>query len=135
VRQLLAEELTRVRTQAANWRTGLAGLLALITTVTFVKGRSSIEGIPFGLRVTVGLLVLVAVACACAGTVYSLRAAYGRPGRHLLTGEPGEFVRHDRKLARLAYRDLRVAVVCTFLTLGLVAAAIGITWYAPDAHG
>lgn len=127
LQELRRTELERVRKTAENWRTGLAGLLALIATVTVVKGRDTITDLASWAKVAVGIALLVALICAAVGGYLALRAAYGWP-EQAPTSEQRKW-RYQRSLE--AVRDLRRARNLTAATLVFLVAAIGLTWYSP----
>ncbi len=133
LQELRRTELTRVRTAAENWRNGLAALLALITTVSVVKGRAAIDQLPFRAQVAVGVALLAAVICAAAGAYLAMRAAYGMPTIQQLSGSTEELVDFERASAVKAMGELRWAVRLTFATLALLVTAIGVTWYVPPS--
>src|SRR4051812_24574758 len=81
--------LDSARRWAGAWRTGLAGLLALITTVSVVKGRDTITDLDRPYRYIVGMLLLSALVAAVAGALWAMRAAYG----------DAELVPHDKDLS------------------------------------
>src|SRR5215203_3287062 len=125
--ELRNTELERVRQTAENWRTGLAGLLALIATVSVVKGRDTITDLALLWKVLVGVFLLAALICAAVGAYYALRAAYGWP-EHVPTDQLRKW-RYQR--SEDAVDDLGRARTLTFITLGLLVVAIGLTWYGP----
>ncbi|GGC90183.1 hypothetical protein GCM10011512_16390 [Tersicoccus solisilvae] len=129
--ELQASELEQIRQHAANWRNGLSALLGLITTVSIVKGRDTIVGLSQGAQVLVGVLLALALGAASVGTLLSLRAAYGFPKQRPVGQSPGDLRERRRERAKSASRDLRWAVTLTFLTLLLLAAGVGVTWYGP----
>ncbi|MEV8591042.1 hypothetical protein AB0424_29290 [Streptomyces sp. NPDC051180] len=130
-RTLLASELTRVRAQAENWRNGLAALLGLLTAVGIVKGPDTIQGLSGGARGTVGVLLLGGLLLAAAGAFFAMRAAFGMPKRRVADASLEDLLTRERLTTHRAVRDLRRAVVAGFLSLAMVTAAIGLTWYGP----
>jgi hypothetical protein len=125
--ELRDTELERVRKTAENWRTGLAGLLALITTVSVVKGRDTITDLALLWKVLVGVFLLLALISAAVGAYYALRSAYGWPER-VPTGQLRKW-RYQRSEDAVA--DLKKSRNLTFVTLALLALAIAATWYGP----
>ncbi|WP_298462590.1 hypothetical protein [uncultured Cellulomonas sp.] len=126
-------ELELLRQHAANWRNGLVGLVGLITGAGLIKGRESIVGIVPGGQVAVGTLLLAAVVAGVAGTLLSLRAAYGFPRSREVDATWRDVRRNQHARARAAARDLRAAVVLAVVTLALLVGAVAVTWYAPRA--
>src|SRR4051812_31943491 len=79
IEALAERQLADARKAAENWRTGLAGLLTLLTTILVVRGKDSISDIAVGWRWPLGFCLVGAVVIAVAGAYWSLAAAYGRP--------------------------------------------------------
>ncbi|WP_050514136.1 MULTISPECIES: hypothetical protein [Streptomyces] len=130
-RRLLDDELARVRSQAENWRNGLAGLLGLLTAVGIVKGPDTVQGLSGGARAAVGLLLLGGLLLAACGAFFAMRAAFGLPRRRLADASLEELLTRERLTVRQAVRDLRRAIAAGFLALALVTAGVGLTWYGP----
>jgi|SRR6185436_9226622 len=130
---LVRTQLENVTKTAENWRSGLAALIGLIAGFSLIKGPAEIAGLAPWAAYTVGVLLLLAFACALFGTWKSLMAAYGSP-RTLTREEFREIGGIDGfRLQAAANRAarLRVAQRATILTLLLLAAATGLTWYGP----
>ncbi|MGH3900099.1 MAG: hypothetical protein ACRDTA_18030 [Pseudonocardiaceae bacterium] len=130
VRARMADELREVRAVAANWRTALAAMLALVVTVSVVRGRDSIVGLNPTAQVVVGGLLLAAVIAASVGAFLSSRSAFGIPKEETVPHRLGDLVAVERSRVRRAVRDLRAAIILTFVTLALIVASVGIVWYA-----
>jgi hypothetical protein len=126
-RRLDQTELERVRKTAENWRTGLAGLLGLIATVSVVKGRDTITDLERWAQVLVGISLLIALVCAALGGYLALRAAYGWPKKI----EFNQLRIWRAKRSEQTVSDLSWARNLTIATLVFLVAAIGLTWYAP----
>jgi hypothetical protein len=142
-------QLADVRKAAESWRTGLAGFLAILVAVFFIKGKDSFDDISgTGWRTALAVLLLVSAAFALYGAYRALRAAYGTPrDEHL--GEIPLLFRHlhpttaryiydygtvsawHYAAARVAVNDLRQAKVATIGSLLAFTAAASITWFAP----
>ena len=79
----LAEEvtgsLTRIRATAENWRTGMAGLLALVTATLVFKGKDSITAYGMPVRVALGVLTGLALIAGVVSLLKFLRTAHGVP--------------------------------------------------------
>jgi hypothetical protein len=78
------------------------------------------------------VLILLALASAALGTYYSAHAAYGLPEEEqIASAAAAQRWRHTE--AKRAAGQLRKGLIAAFLTLPLLAAAIGFTWYVtPD---
>jgi hypothetical protein len=124
-----SEELREVRAASAGWRTALAAMLGLVTTVSLVKGRDSVAGLGLTVRIVVGCLLLTAVITASVGAFVASRSAFGMPKEEDVPARLDELIRVERARVRRAVRDLRIAIVLTFLTLALIVAAVGLFWY------
>lgn len=131
---LLAGELERVRTAAAAWRTGMAGLLAALAGFGLVKGRTDLGQLAPPWPVVTGVLLLAAAVAGGAGAIRLLRAAHGRPSFTTLDPAlPG--VVADHLAAGAALRDLRRGIGATLACAALLVAAVGATWYGPGKDG
>jgi hypothetical protein len=144
-----ATQLVDIRKAAESWRTGLAGFLAILVAVFFIKGKDSFDDIGGGgLKRALAVLLLVSAALALFGAYRALRAAYGTPRdeylgevswpfRHLPATTPrniydyGTVSAWRHAAARTAVDDLRLAKVATVASLLSFAAAAAITWFAP----
>ncbi|MFE9750075.1 hypothetical protein ACFYOT_34625 [Saccharothrix saharensis] len=133
----LAEEvtdsLTRIRTTAENWRTGMAGLLALVTTTLVFKGKDSITAYGMPVRVALGALTGLALIAGVMALLRFLRAAHGVPevvSTDSVIAEGGVDVR-DVRLARVALADMNTARRLALGSAVLLAAALLLSWYGP----
>ncbi|MFF8315617.1 MULTISPECIES: hypothetical protein [Streptomyces] len=133
VRARTAEELREVREAAANWRTALAAMLTLVTAVSVIRGRDTIVGLASGARVLVGVLLLLAIVAACVGAFLASRSAFGLPKAEPAVRRITDLVVAERARVHRAVRDLRAAIVLTFVTLALIVASVGVVWYGPTA--
>jgi hypothetical protein len=142
-------QLADVRKAAESWRTGLAGFLAILVSVFFVKGKDSFDDISgTGWKNALATLLLVSATLALYGAYRALRAAYGTPRDEYL-GEisplfrllhpttPRDIYKYGtvsawhHASARTAVGDLRQAKVATIGSLISFGAAAAITWFAP----
>lgn len=128
--------LERVRKAATDWRNAQVALLGLITVVSVVKGQDSIRSLSGPAQVWVGLLLLAALVCAGTGTYLVAEIAYGLPrvsARFRTGNREAPKAVDDTALAVRGTRRLRAGLVFTFVALGLMTAAVGVTWYGPSA--
>jgi hypothetical protein len=149
LRTAAATQLADVRKAAESWRTGLAGFLAILAAVFFIKGKSSFDDVSgTGWKVVLATLLLASGTLALYGAYRALRAAYGTPRDEYL-GEisplfrllhpttPRDIYKYGtvsawhHASARTAVGDLRQAKVATVGSLVAFAAAAAITWFAP----
>ena len=149
LRAAAATQLADVRKAAESWRTGLAGFLAILAAVFFIKGKGSFDDVSgTGWRVALATLLLASGALALYGAYRALRAAYGTPRdeylgeisplfRRLHPTTPRDIYKYGtvsawhHASARTAVGDLRQAKIATVGSLMAFAAAAAITWFAP----
>jgi hypothetical protein len=149
LRASAATQLADVRKAAESWRNGLAGFLAILVAVFFIKGKSSFDDIDGGgWKALLAALLLVSATLALYGAYRALRAAFGTPRddylgevsplfRLLHRTTPRDIYRYGtvsawhHASARTAVGDLRQAKVATVFSLIAFGAAAAITWYAP----
>jgi hypothetical protein len=134
-----ANRLQLVRTRAEKWLGGLTALTGLVTTVLVIKGPQSAADIVTSWKIAAGSLIALALAVLIFGTFRAYQSAYGDPGRlDEVSSQPvmGLAVRLANKrneAAAVAQAHLRHAVFATLAAVALLAAAIGLTWFAPLA--
>ncbi len=121
-------ELTRVQSTAKAWRTGLAGLTALLTAVTIIDGPERITDLTPTGRVAVTALVTVALLALLIGSGAAMRASFGMPPSEQLTSS-GTLKQWSAAEATRAAWWLRVAIVSFFLAIPLVFFASVTTWF------
>jgi hypothetical protein len=144
-----ATQLADTRKAAESWRTGLAGFLAILVAIFFVKGKSSFDDISgSGWKWALGILLGLSAALALFGAYRAIRAAYGVPRDEYLGEVPWFFrplppttPRHiydygtvsawRHAMARASVNDLRWAKLATLGSLAAFIAAAAITWAAP----
>jgi hypothetical protein len=125
--------LDRVRKAAENWRTGMAGLITLVTGTLLFKGRDSINGYQVWVRGTLGALVGLSLVAGIISLLLFLNAAYGQP-RVLRTQEiadSGGIDAYNFGLAQVAVDDLKWARRWALGSVTLLAFAIILAWYGP----
>lgn len=121
--RLRFEQLDVARRHAESWRTGLAGISALLGAAFVVKGRDTVAQLPMAYRVSVLVAFGAALALLVTATLVVIRAASGAPGEEiLLNGEQVE--RWTRWEAGRVWRA--VAWARTLTVAGIVAAAAGV---------
>lgn len=130
---LFAEQLSSVRKTAESWRTGLVGLLGLVSIFSVIQAPAAAKDlVPWAVWVTGGCILISGVA-AVGGAVHALHAAFGVPERltraefHRLGGQEGL----DLQQADRARGQLRVAQGMTYLALAALGTAMALAWYAP----
>jgi hypothetical protein len=134
--ELARGELEVTRKAAETWRTGLAGLTAIVTGALFIKGKDSVDDIAHPWNVYLGIALGIAIAAAVIGTLFALRASAGEPKQTSSEEirKAGGIEAFRRKLAADAASDLHVAQFFAVAAVVLLAVAVGISWYAPEPH-
>jgi hypothetical protein len=130
LRRLLRDELPRVRAAAAAWRNGLAGLLAVLAGFGLIRGRNDVGQVARPWDGIVGGLLILALAAGAAAAVWMLRAANGPP-RMTPVSRALPAAAADHVEARSAVQALRRGIAAALCCAGLLAAAVGTTWYGP----
>jgi len=132
--ELEFSQLDIARKQADTWRTGLATLTTLLTAILVVKGRDDASTLTTPFQILVGALLAVALLLLLAATMWVTRALAGRAGdEFLLTGETLQRWTADE--VRKVSRVLRWVPWMAAASVIAVAAAVGVTWFAPAAAG
>lgn len=132
-----AGRLNLVRARAEKWIAGISALGGLLATVLVVKGRDSITDITPLWRVVVAGGLALALVVAAYATYRAYQAAFGTPGALAeinplpLAGLHGRLAAARRATAIAALGNLKAAVVAIFVAIALIAAAVGVTWFAP----
>lgn len=137
--QAAATQLSNTRKTAENWKNGLAGLLTLVTTVLFIKGKSTVDEFTPGWRIVVGVVLLAALAVTVWGTWLSLRAAYGTPKiiRAADVAAHGGLTGWRLEQTESTINDLEVARILAVGAASLIAVVIALSWWtrkAPPAY-
>jgi hypothetical protein len=135
--QEVKSALYRVRKTAENWRTGVAGLVTLVTATLLFRGRASIIDYSPWVSYTLGALVLLSLALAIASLWRFLNAAYGRlkPVSAQSILDAGGVDVYNVQLATIALHDLRIARILGLVSAGFLASALLLSWYGPAAGG
>jgi hypothetical protein len=123
-------QLDIARKQADTWRTGLATLTTLLTAILVVKGRNDVSTVTRPFQVVVAVLLGLALILLLWATMWVSRALAGPPGEEiLLTGEGLE--QWTSGEVRKISTALRWAPGLAAVSVIVVAAAVGLTWFAP----
>ena len=135
-RELLADELTRVRAGALAWRNGLGALLVGLIGFGLIRGRSDITQLDPLYAAIVGCLLLASLTVGAASAVLIMRAAHGRPYAVALRKVIDSSVANPAEAARQAEASasehaLRWGVILCFTCVALLTSAVGVTWYGP----
>lgn len=127
--------LERIRKNAADWRTGLAGLLTIVTTALVFKAPEKISAYAEPLPV---ILTLTAVAAAIAGVLgmwLLLLAAHGdiRKVTREEIAEKGGPEGWMQSITEKAARHFRLGRGLTALSAALVGGLIAVAWVLPES--
>lgn len=136
-RARLAVEVTgaleKVRATAENWRTGMAGLVTLVTATLLFKGRDAISDYEAWVRYVLGALTSLALVLGIVSLWLFLSAAYGRMrpvSAQSVLDEGGVDVRQVR-LATAALGDLKWARRLAIGSAVALTGALLLSWYGP----
>ena len=78
---LVSKSLTEAQASAEKWRTGLAGLITLVTATLLFKGPQDVRQLALGGRIVVGGLIGLGLATALFGLWRALGVSAGSMGR------------------------------------------------------
>jgi hypothetical protein len=123
-----------VTASAERWRTGLAGLTAIITGGLLIKGPASAADLDIAWRAALTSLFGLGIASSVVGFWLALRASAGVPTTlrfDQLRRDFGSVRLYRLDKARLAERDLRRARAAALVSTGLLAVAVLTSWWAP----
>lgn len=125
-------QLHNVRTAAGRWQAGLAGLSGTIAIFGLVKGADDVNALSTHWGIAYGVCLAAALACSIGAGVLAMRAAFGLP-RVVSTSVVMPARRADAAEARRCAGLLHAAIWLTVASIVLVAATLGVAWYAPKA--
>ena len=128
--QLAQSELSRLRSAAGNWRTGLAALLVLIPTLVVVKGADSVAKLSNHDKRIVGVLIVIGAVAAVLAALFAMRAAFGPLSRSDTGSDDLTLVRDREVGTTIAY--LWWVLGLTLVAAAALAGAIGWAWQAPE---
>ena len=133
---LLAESLQGVRDSAEKWRSGLAGLVSLVTAGLLLKGPEAAHDLTVSWRGILTVLAGGGLAAATFGLWCSLRAAAGVPTNERLediVAEYGSVESFEAALTLRAAGDLRKSRHALKIALSLLGLAVVAWWWADEA--
>jgi hypothetical protein len=128
--ELKFHQLDAARQQAEAWRTGLAGLTALITAILVIKGRDNVSELTQPYRTVTVLLLGVALGLLIWATMLVSRAIAGPPGKEILLSGEGLRAWSAQEVENIS-NAIRWAPRLAITGVVAVALAVGITWLAP----
>ncbi|MFG1628977.1 hypothetical protein [Kribbella sp. NPDC049227] len=128
-----AQAEANVRSAADKWIAGVTAIFSLFGLASLVTGKDALAGVPNWAKITIGVLLLIAIICAAIALVSTFRAAYGWP--HSVNVSTDRrlrdwFVKRLRTAADAA-DNLRLGVLLALTSLLAVVAAVAVLWFAP----
>lgn len=134
---LVNDALPAVRSMATAWRTGLTGLVTLVTTGVILTGHSATSTLTTPWRTAVTLTVGIGLAAAAVGLWHTLAAEVGTRARlHSLQDIRSRYASvaaYQVGLAAAASRRLQTARGFVAAALALLLTGVLLTWWAPPA--
>lgn len=126
------EELAATRANAEHWRTGLAGLTALLSAGSLIASPALADHVLPPWRWLVGLLALAGLLTLLYGTWRAMNASFGVAGKEIVM--TGENLRNwERNETRAAIKDLGDARKSFAAGLLLIIAAAAVAFVATPA--
>lgn len=127
--ELQFQELAGVRSAAQQWRTGLAGLTALLSVTSIVVAPNLSDRLTQPWYVTVGLLAFAGLLALLYGTWEAMRAAFGTPGDAvIMTGE--RLRKWESDQARSGAAGLARARAATLVGMSLLVTTAAVVFIA-----
>lgn len=124
-------QLTSVRGAAEKWAGAIGTLIGLFTLSGLVKGPDDFAKVNPAWQPAIPVLLGVAVVAGLLATLLAARAAYGLPKVAWLTGSL--YAEDQTSAAATSARRLLMAIVAGVVSFALMAASVGIIWFAPRA--
>lgn len=129
-----------VRARAEKWIGGVGALTGVLGTVLVIKGPDDATHITLAWRIVSAVMLATAIGLLALATYRAYRAAFGKPNALSeisaipLTGLHKRLEEARRTEAADALRDLGAAIRSVFIAVALIAAAVGVTWFAPPKN-
>jgi hypothetical protein len=134
---LLDGALPAVRAMAAAWRTGLAGLVTLLTTGIVLTGRTATTALTTPWRAVVTITIGGGLALVIVGLWHALAAEVGSKARpqslEQIRAHHASVQAYQVALAATAAERLQDARRLVAIALALLLAGVLLTWWAPAA--
>lgn len=134
---MVDQALPAVRSMAAAWRTGLAGLITLVTTGVILTGRTATAELTPPWLVAVTVAVGGGIACAVVGLWQALAAEVGSRATPIsladILARHASVRAYQAGVAAAASRRLQNARLVVALSLALLLTGVVLTWWAPRA--
>ena len=133
-REIQFQELAAVRATAEQWRTGLAGLTALLSAAALITAPDLGKALTGSARAAVGGLALAGLLVLVFATWRVMVAAFGVPGQAIaLTGE--QLKEWEQEQSRTATRLLGQARVCFLAGILFLVMASALAFAAQPQDG
>lgn len=134
---LVHDALPTVRSMVVAWRTGLTGLIALVTTGVVLTGRTATTSLTVPWRIAVTLTVGGGLGLAILGLWHTLAAETGARARlqslEDIRAHHASVQAWKTSLAAAAVRRLQTAKAMVAAALALLLTGVLLTWWAPPA--
>jgi hypothetical protein len=135
--ELLDGALPAVRAMAAAWRTGLAGLVTLLTTGIVLTGRTATANLTTGWRAAVTVTIGGGLTLVIVGLWHALAAEVGSRARlqslEQIRAHHASVQAYQVGLAAAAADRLQDARRLVAIALALLLTGVLLTWWAPAA--
>jgi hypothetical protein len=131
----MSSSLKTVQSSAKGWQTALTAILGLVTVVSLVGGRSTLQMLSGAMQAWIVIFAAVAVAANAWGIYKSTLASIGFPAIKRAKSAPEL---SDSDLWPLqqtihAVNNLQAAVLSSALAFVAGVVAVGLVWLAPNA--
>jgi hypothetical protein len=131
----MASSLKAVQSSAKGWQTALTAILGLVTVVSLVGGRSTLQMLSGAMQAWIVIFAVVAVAANAWGIYKSTLASIGFPAikRAKSALELSNSDLWPLQQTIHAVNNLQAAVLSSALAFAAGVVAVGLVWLAPNA--
>jgi hypothetical protein len=131
----VSSSLKAVQSAAKGWQTALTAILGLVTVVSLVGGRSTLQMLSGSAQAWIVIFAAVAVAANAWGIYKSTLATIGFPAitRAKSALDLGNSDLWPLQQTIHAVNDLQAAVLSSALAFAAGIVAVGLVWLAPNA--
>ena len=131
----VSSSLKAVQSSAKGWQTALTAILGLVTVVSLVGGRSTLQMLSGSAQAWIVIFAAVAVAANAWGIYKSTLATIGFPAitRAKSALDLGNSDLWPLQQTIHAVNDLQAAVLSSALAFAAGIVAVGFVWLAPNA--
>ncbi|MEU5934455.1 hypothetical protein [Micromonospora sp. NPDC047187] len=130
-----AGQLERLRSAGEKWIAGITALFGVLGVLGLTLSADQIRKLALGGRVTVAVVLAVAVVAAGVAIVRAYQAAYGWPRTRSISDDAELRAWYDDHQAQtgITAARLREAAAAAGLVLAFLTVAGGLTWFLPPA--